>query len=288
MRIMLCFFGAMAHLSFSRRTKDWRLGFLVEMGRRKLHIKRIEDNYNRYVTFSKRRNGLMKKTHELSILCDVEIALVVFSRHGRLYEFCSGESLGKTLDRYQTYVNEEIAAKSTDKPKDHLTECNGLRTGADLLKTISNLNVDLLTTEELALLGGEMAILLGQTRQRKTELRMEAIATLREKDHLTECSGLRTGADLLKTISNLNVDLLTTEELALLGGEMAILLGQTRQRKTELRMEAIATLREKEKQLAEEKILLENQIAAVMGCQENDRANKELELFLPSDRANDN
>ncbi|KAL5556609.1 hypothetical protein UlMin_038845, partial [Ulmus minor] len=82
MRIMLCFL---------ERTKDWRLGFLVEMGRRKLHIKRIEDKHNRHVTFSKRRNGLMKKSHELSILCDVEIALVVFTGHGRLYEFCSGE-----------------------------------------------------------------------------------------------------------------------------------------------------------------------------------------------------
>ncbi|KAL5563158.1 hypothetical protein UlMin_032905 [Ulmus minor] len=152
------------------------------MGRRKLQIKRIEDRHNRQVTFSKRRSGLMKKAHELSVLCDVEIALVVFSGHGSCYEFCSGESLGKTLDRYQTYVDEEIAAKSTDKPKDHLTECDALWTGADLLKTISNLNVDLLTMEELALLERKLATLLEQTRQRKTELTTEAFATLHEKE----------------------------------------------------------------------------------------------------------
>ncbi|KAL5541182.1 hypothetical protein UlMin_042655 [Ulmus minor] len=150
------------------------------MGRRKLQIKRIADRHNRQVTFSKRRSGLMKKAHELSVLCDVEIALVVFSGHGRQYEFCSGESLGNALDRYQTYVNEDAAAKDTDdKPKDDL---NALWTGPGLLELISELDVDLLTTKELELLETHLATLLGQTRQRKTELTTEAVATLHEKE----------------------------------------------------------------------------------------------------------
>ncbi|PKI42286.1 hypothetical protein CRG98_037337 [Punica granatum] len=60
------------------------------MGRKKLEMKRIEDKSSRQVTFSKRRSGLIKKARELSILCDVEVALLVFSSRGRLYEFCSG------------------------------------------------------------------------------------------------------------------------------------------------------------------------------------------------------
>ncbi|KAL9267903.1 MADS-box transcription factor 29-like protein [Drosera capensis] len=59
------------------------------MGRRKVEMKRIEDKSSRQVTFSKRRGGLMKKAKELSVLCDVQIAVVVFSSSGRLYEFCS-------------------------------------------------------------------------------------------------------------------------------------------------------------------------------------------------------
>lgn len=58
-----------------------------EMGRVKLQIKRIENTTNRQVTFSKRRNGLTKKAYELSVLCDVDVALIMFSPSGRLSLF---------------------------------------------------------------------------------------------------------------------------------------------------------------------------------------------------------
>jgi hypothetical protein len=48
-------------------------------GSSKIEIKRIENMTNRQVTFCKRRNGLLKKAYELSVLCDAEVALVVFS-----------------------------------------------------------------------------------------------------------------------------------------------------------------------------------------------------------------
>jgi hypothetical protein len=44
------------------------------------------------VRFSKRRSGLFKKAHELSVLCDAQVALVVFSPAGRLHEFASADS----------------------------------------------------------------------------------------------------------------------------------------------------------------------------------------------------
>jgi MADS-box transcription factor, plant len=59
------------------------------MGRGKIAIKRIESVTSRQVTFSKRRKGLLKKARELSILCDAEVGLVVFSCTDRLYEFSS-------------------------------------------------------------------------------------------------------------------------------------------------------------------------------------------------------
>ena len=57
--------------------------------RGKIQIRRIENTSNRQVTFSKRRNGLLKKAHQLSVLCDAEIALIIFSATGKLYEFSS-------------------------------------------------------------------------------------------------------------------------------------------------------------------------------------------------------
>ncbi|KAG4990023.1 hypothetical protein JHK82_032333 [Glycine max] len=61
----------------------------------------IENKINRQVTFAKRRNGLLKKAYELSVLCDAEVALIIFSNRGKQYEFCSGSSMLKTLERYQ-------------------------------------------------------------------------------------------------------------------------------------------------------------------------------------------
>uniref|UniRef100_A0A803NI12 MADS-box domain-containing protein n=1 Tax=Cannabis sativa TaxID=3483 RepID=A0A803NI12_CANSA len=71
------------------------------MGRVKLQIKRIENTTNRQVTFSKRRNGLIKKAYELSVLCDVDLALVMFSPSGRLSFFSSrNKSIEEILGRY--------------------------------------------------------------------------------------------------------------------------------------------------------------------------------------------
>ncbi|CAI9765205.1 unnamed protein product [Fraxinus pennsylvanica] len=68
------------------------------MGRGKVELKRIENKINRQVTFSKRRNGLLKKAYELSVLCDAEVALIIFSSRGKLYEFGSaGHLLGEDL-----------------------------------------------------------------------------------------------------------------------------------------------------------------------------------------------
>nr|AZZ09249.1 AGAMOUS-LIKE PROTEIN 65 [Primula vulgaris] len=53
------------------------------MGRVKLKIKRLESSSNRQVTYSKRRNGILKKAKELSILCDIDLVLLMFSPTGK-------------------------------------------------------------------------------------------------------------------------------------------------------------------------------------------------------------
>lgn len=70
------------------------------MGRVKLQIKRIENTTNRQVTFSKRRNGLIKKAYELSVLCDVDVALIMFSPSGRVSLFSGNKSIEEILARY--------------------------------------------------------------------------------------------------------------------------------------------------------------------------------------------
>ncbi|KAL8193452.1 hypothetical protein R6Q57_026587 [Mikania cordata] len=66
------------------------------MGRGRVELKRTESKINRQVTFAKRRNGLLKKAYEPSVLCDAEVALIIFSNSGKLYEFCSTSKFEKT------------------------------------------------------------------------------------------------------------------------------------------------------------------------------------------------
>ncbi|KAK4648039.1 resistance to lethality of mkk1p386 overexpression [Podospora bellae-mahoneyi] len=74
------------------------------MGRRKIEIKAIKDDRNRSVaaeipsltmqfwrnsTFLKRKGGLFKKAHELSVLCSVDVAVFIFGSNKKLYEYSS-------------------------------------------------------------------------------------------------------------------------------------------------------------------------------------------------------
>ncbi|THU69174.1 hypothetical protein C4D60_Mb08t11630 [Musa balbisiana] len=79
------------------------------MVRGKTEMKRIENATSRQVTFSKRRSGLLKKAYELSVLCDVEVALIIFSSRGKLYEF-SSSSMQSTLERYREYSREDTSS----------------------------------------------------------------------------------------------------------------------------------------------------------------------------------
>ncbi|MQL76068.1 hypothetical protein Taro_008455 [Colocasia esculenta] len=73
------------------------------MGRGKVQLKRIENATNRQITFSKRRNGLLKKAYELSVLCDAEVGLVVFSATGKIYQY-SSHDMDSIIARYQNTV----------------------------------------------------------------------------------------------------------------------------------------------------------------------------------------
>uniref|UniRef100_A0A3Q7ERK5 Agamous-like MADS-box protein AGL8 homolog n=1 Tax=Solanum lycopersicum TaxID=4081 RepID=A0A3Q7ERK5_SOLLC len=78
---------------------------IKEMGRGKIVIQRIDNTTSRQVTFSKRRNGLLKKAKELAILCDAQVGLIIFSSTGKLYEFANN-SMKSTIDRYNKIKEE--------------------------------------------------------------------------------------------------------------------------------------------------------------------------------------
>ncbi|MED6151099.1 hypothetical protein PIB30_079025 [Stylosanthes scabra] len=83
------------------------------MVRQKIKIKKIDNITARQVTFSKRRRGIFKKAQELSVLCDAEVALIIFSATGRLFEYASS-SMKDITARYAQHTHE--ISRSTDRP----------------------------------------------------------------------------------------------------------------------------------------------------------------------------
>ncbi|GKB70823.1 MADS-box protein SVP, partial [Tanacetum coccineum] len=80
------------HLEDKVVVKEWGMIHpcgLGMMARDKIQIKKIDNATARQVTFSKRRRGLFKKAEELSVLCDADVALIIFSSTGKLFHYSS-------------------------------------------------------------------------------------------------------------------------------------------------------------------------------------------------------
>nr|KAJ0219856.1 hypothetical protein LSAT_V11C200075520 [Lactuca sativa] len=69
------------------------------MAREKVQIKKIDNATARRVTFSKRRRGLFKKAEELSVLCDADVAVILFSSNDKLFQYSSSSSMDEVIER---------------------------------------------------------------------------------------------------------------------------------------------------------------------------------------------
>ncbi|EEC01598.1 DNA-binding protein, putative, partial [Ixodes scapularis] len=95
------------------------------MGRKKIQISRITDERNRQVTFTKRKFGLMKKAYELSVLCDCEIALIIFNSTNKLFQYASTD-MDKVLLKYTEYNEPHESRTNSDiVEKEHKNSTNG-------------------------------------------------------------------------------------------------------------------------------------------------------------------
>ncbi|KAJ7552886.1 hypothetical protein O6H91_06G074400 [Diphasiastrum complanatum] len=84
-------------------------------------LKPIEDKSKQASIFQKRKKGLMKKALDLAVRCDAQVAFIIFSRSGRLTEYCSTGDMKKFLHRYGSLADGmqlDIAANSVPDPKE--------------------------------------------------------------------------------------------------------------------------------------------------------------------------
>ncbi|PHT29530.1 hypothetical protein CQW23_30880 [Capsicum baccatum] len=158
------------------------------MGRRKLEIKRIEDKRCRQVAFSKRRKGLIKKANALSILCDVDVGVVIISNDGtaRLHEYSSTNSVTGILQRYDSHVETEKEISAEIQVTEH-SKYSSMATRELLQETerqLEKTNADDLAVTDLIHLENELQAALIQIRSRQTNLLLESVKGLHEKEKL--------------------------------------------------------------------------------------------------------
>ncbi|XP_028774641.1 floral homeotic protein DEFICIENS isoform X2 [Neltuma alba] len=134
------------------------------MGRGKIEIKLIENPTNRQVTYSKRRNGIFKKAHELSVLCDAKVSLIIFSKNNKMHEYVTpGLTTKRMIDQYQEALGNvdlwcshyERMLEKLRKLKEINNKLRGeIRLGADL----DNLNFQQLQSLEEELISSSAMI----------------------------------------------------------------------------------------------------------------------------------
>ncbi|KAL4331638.1 hypothetical protein AHAS_Ahas13G0520100 [Arachis hypogaea] len=163
------------------------------MGRGRVELKRIENKINRQVTFAKRRNGLLKKAYELSVLCDAEVALIIFSNRGKLYEFCSSSSMLKTLERCQkcNYGAPETNVSTREALVMELSsqqEYLKLKARYEALqrsqRNLMGEDLGPLSSKELESLERQLDSSLKLIRSTRTQFMLDQLSELQRKEHL--------------------------------------------------------------------------------------------------------
>nr|AIZ95437.1 MADS41 [Apostasia odorata] len=155
------------------------------MGRGKIEIKRIENPTNRQVTFSKRRGGLLKKAHELAVLTDAQVGLVVFSTSGKMYDYCSpASSMREIIERYLKATNAHFDQDHSSQQQLYC-EITRIRHETDRLqatiKQFTGEELSGLTINDLNQLEDHLEFSVNKVRFRKHQLLHQQLENLRRK-----------------------------------------------------------------------------------------------------------
>ncbi|EEE65390.1 MADS-box transcription factor 26-like [Oryza sativa Japonica Group] len=166
------------------------------MARGKVQMRRIENPVHRQVTFCKRRMGLLKKAKELSVLCDADIGVIVFSPHGKIYELATNGNMQGLIERYKNKSNlPEAQAESNEQniPQVIQQDVLLLRQEVDLLQNslrymygerdISHMNLG-----ELQSLESNLEVWVNNIRSTKMQIMSREIEMLKNKEGILKAA----------------------------------------------------------------------------------------------------
>ncbi|KAG6751039.1 hypothetical protein POTOM_045556 [Populus tomentosa] len=189
------------------------------MARGKVQMKRIENSVHRQVTFCKRRSGLLKKAKELSVLCDAEIGVFIFSAHGKLYELATKGNMQGLIERYmkssrgtqpepatiETQPDMVMMAKGKKKKEEKGEKLPSMEASADANEEINKLKQEIeilqkglrfmfggcaaeMTLDELIGLEKHLEIWIYKIRSTKMDIMFKEIEQLRNKEGILKAA----------------------------------------------------------------------------------------------------
>ncbi|VVA16299.1 PREDICTED: MADS-box [Prunus dulcis] len=155
------------------------------MMRNKIKIKKIDYLPARQVTFSKRRRGLFKKAAELSVLCESEVAVVIFSATGKLFHY-SSSSTKDVIERYNADINGVEKSNNQEielqlENENHIKLSKELEEKSRQLRQMKGEDLEGLNLDELLKLEQVVEASLGRVMETKEELIKSEIMALERK-----------------------------------------------------------------------------------------------------------
>ncbi|ONK77345.1 uncharacterized protein A4U43_C02F5570 [Asparagus officinalis] len=169
------------------------------MPRGKVQLRRIQNPVHRQVTFCKRRAGLLKKAKELSVLCDADIGIIIYSAQGKLFELATNGAMQDLIQRYTGTRGEfQVEGGEASQPQEMQHEISMLKDEIDFLQKglrymFGQGTVGHMTLDELQTLERHLEIWMYHIRSTKMHIMFQEIQSLKNKEGI-----LKTANEILQ------------------------------------------------------------------------------------------
>nr|XP_017240623.1 PREDICTED: agamous-like MADS-box protein AGL12 isoform X2 [Daucus carota subsp. sativus] len=161
------------------------------MVRGKIQMKRIENSVHRQVTFCKRRAGFLKKAKELSVLCDAEIGVFIFSAHGKLYDLATKGTMQGLVDKYLSSTqgaDPQVKDHQATQKQETKMEIDVLKNDIEILQKslryMSGGGTGKMTMDELQMLEKNLEVWIDHIRSVKMDIMVQEIQLLKNKEEI--------------------------------------------------------------------------------------------------------